>query len=223
MYLNIKRKYLYIWGIILLFMILFILFLIVKINETINGKKILTNGKINISSYYAEYEMTVISNKNTNTYTIKEWFNENIGNRFEYLDYMKNNIFVTTLKDSVYIVNDGNKANIITDKNNAKYNVLSLSTFFDIFNKDITCSCAKSIYDKEGEIHIIYNICDKENCNQDESIIHLGITELKLDIKDNVPITYTLYTGTKKEYACILYNRFETNILIEDNVFYINK
>ena len=66
MYLNVKRKHLYIFCFLLL-LILLIILLALKTNKTIYGKKILIEGEFNISTYFAEYEMTVISNKNTNT------------------------------------------------------------------------------------------------------------------------------------------------------------
>ena len=130
---------------------------------------------------------------------------------------------LVNIPDILTITNDGNKANIVTNAVNGTNNILLLSSFFDLFNKEITCNCTKNIYEKDKEINIIYTICNKENCNQDEGLKRLGVTELKLDIKDDIPITYTIYTKDKKEYACIFFNKFYTNIEIDNNIFNISK
>lgn len=224
MYLNIKRKTFVIWSICLLFLCIGIILISSKIDEISFGKKIVLNeNTLNLSSYYAEYDVTVISNKNTNTYSVKEWYKENLGSKIEYLDYMENIVSVVTNPTSLYISNNGNKASILTDNIYTLENVLSLATYINIFNKDITCGCTKDVYQKDSEINIIYSVCGKENCMQSVNLKHMAVTSFELNIKDNVPITYTVYTENKKEYVCIVYNKFETNIVIDDNIFSISK
>ena len=154
---------------------------------------------------------------------VKEWYKEGIGAKLEYLDYMENIVSLISTPSLIYITNSGNKASLITDNTYSFGNMLSLATYIDIFNKEPICSCTKSVYDKNGEIACIYSFCNKDNCMQNERLKYMGITSIEMNIKDNKVVTATVYTENKKEYICIVYNKFETNILIEDNVFNINK
>jgi len=224
MYVNIKKKSIIIWSFCLLILVIIIAFLYIKIDNVKFGKKIILDSNVlNISSFYAEYDATVISNKNINTYFVKEWYKEGVGGKIEYLDYMGNIVSIISTPSYIYINNSNNKANISTNNIYIEDNVLSLSTYINVFNKNITCACSKNIYEKDGEINIIYDVCNKEDCMQSSSIKHMDVDLFELNIKANIPITYTVYTGNKKEYACIVYNKFEVNTLIDDNIFSISK
>lgn len=224
MYINLKGKHILIWSIILILIILSIVFLSLKTNEITYGKKlIIEDNMINITNYYAEYDTTVVSNKNINTYSVKEWYKEGVGSRIEYLDYIGNVITVITNLNDCYISNAGNKAYILTENIYGTNNVLSLATYINIFNKEITCDCIKNIYEKEGKINLVFDVCNKENCMQNVGIKRLGITSFELIVTDNIPTIYTVYTGNKKEYASIVYNKFDTNMSVEDGVFSVSK
>lgn len=224
MYISLKYKFVIAWTFILLLGICIIVMLTFKINKLTYGKKlILDDNIINITTYYTEYDVTVVSNKNVNTYFVKEWYKENIGSRIEYLDYMKNVVSVITTSSECYISNAANKAYILTKNIYGINNILSLATYINIFNSNITCNCSKNIYRKNEEINIVFNVCNKDNCILSEHIRHLGVTSFELMVIYNMPTIYTIYTGNKKEYASIVYNKFDTNILIEDSIFDIGK
>jgi len=224
MYMNMTRKCIVIWSFCILILVLLITVIAFKVNIITLGKRvILDDGDINISSYYAEYDATVISNKNTNTYLVKEWYKEGVGSKIEYFDYMDNIVTVINTPLGLYIGNNGNKSDMLNENVYERENVLSLATYLNIFNGDITCSCKKSVYKKNEEINLIYSVCNKDNCMQSNNLKHMGITNFDLNIKDNIPITYTVYTENKKEYACVVYSKFDVNILLEDEIFNISK
>lgn len=224
MYINIRRRHIVIWTIVIIFLAGMIFFLVNITNKITNGKKIIVDKRnLNISSYFAEYDLTVISNKNKNTYFIKEWYKENVGSRIDYLDYMKNTVSIINTHSSCYISNSGNKAYNLTENTYDPENVISLATFINILKMDIGCSCSRNLYDKNGKITISYEICNKENCMQSDELKHMGITTMELLLEENKPSIYTIYTGNKQEYACIVYNKFGTNIFIDDNIFNVHR
>ena len=218
MYLNITKRFVVVWSSILIVFTCMVVFVVFKTNEITYGKNILDDGVLNISSYYAEYEMTVVSNKNINTYFMKEWYKKGVGGRLEYLDYMGNTTRVISNKTSCYMSNSNNKAEMIVD-NRGSENFLILATYSNIFNKNITCSCVRNIYEKDNETNVIYSVCNKENCMQSDGLKRMGITGFELNIKDNIPISYMVYMENKKEYACIVYNKFNVNTQILDEMF----
>ena len=115
MYINLGRKQFFVWTVVLVILICVSIFLMITTNKIKHGKKlVIDKNTLNISSYYAEYEATVISNKNTNTYFVKEWYKEGSGSRVEYLDSMKNAVTIVTTKEDVYISSENNKLDFKT-------------------------------------------------------------------------------------------------------------
>lgn len=224
MYINLGRKQFFVWTVVLVILICVSIFLMIVTNKIEHGKKlVIDKNTLNISSYYAEYEATVISNKNTNTYFVKEWHKEGSGSRVEYLDAMKNTVTIVTTKEEVYISSETNKLDFKTKNLYGKENILSLATYIDVFNKEYTCGCTKNVYEKDGKINCVFDICSKEGCMQSEGIKHMGVTRFELEICNNLPSIYTVYTQNKNKYVCIVYNKFESNINIDESVFSINK
>ena len=227
MYINLGRKQIFVWTLVLVILICVSICLALVTNKIEHGKKLVfRDNTLNISSYYAEYEATVISNKNTNTYFVKEWYKEGSGSRVEYLDSMKNTVTIVTTKEDVYISSKNNKLNFKTKNVYGTENILSLATYIDIFNESYNshiCGCAKNVYEKNGKISCVFDICSKEGCLQSDGIKHMGVTRFELEICDGVPSIYTVYTKNKNKYICIIYNKFESNIKIDESVFSINK
>lgn len=210
----INKRVLVIWTILIL------LFCIGIILEVIH----LTNLKGNvadiqsISSYYLEYDMTVISNKNINTYFVKEWYKENIGSKFEYLDYMKNTFSIVLNKDSCYIKNSGNKAYILTQNIYENENISSLSYFMKMW-KD-SCNCKKEGTNKNDENRYVIKATNNDNCNLKEVLDNLKVDKLELVLKENKLLTYTIYSSGE-EYISIVYRKQELNCNIDDSAFSI--
>ena len=184
------------------------------------------NNVLNMESYYAEFELTVISNKNTNTYFIKEWYKKDIGSRLEYLDKNNSKINISIFKDKMIIKNEGQKSIMNISSYLTSYtNVISLSTFVKIYNisvKEKYCFEANS-YEKVNEINIVLdNICKNKNeciCEDHEIVKQISKMELRIDKNNHMPLTYTLYDNDKKECISIVYNKFDINAKMLDTIF----
>lgn len=172
----------------------------------------------NISSYYAQYDMTVISNKNINTYFVKEWYVKNLGSKFEYLDYMKNKVCIIVKDDKCYIKNSGNKAYLLTKNLHNNKNISSLSFFIDMYNNN--CNCIKNTITKSEKVVYNIKISNKDNCYMSNVLQDLSVTTFELTTKSSLPFTYIIY-NKEKEYISILYRSIELNKKIDINEFNI--
>lgn len=225
MFVNIKlkSKLVVIWTTILIILIGVIITLITTVKKKVYGEKIvLKDNKLNITSYYLEADVTVISNKNINTYNLKEWYKEGVGNKFVFLDSKKNETQIITNQNECYIKNNANKAEIKTENLYEKSNILSLSTFIHMYNTKNSCSCKKEMYSKEESINITINICGAPYCENLHLFNQMKIKKMELTIKNNLPNIYVAYDINNKEYIYIVYNNVETNIQLQENVFNIN-
>lgn len=211
----INKKVLIIWSIIIILFILVILIGVIYLNN-LNGRKI--TDIEDILSYSLEYDMTVVSNKNINTYFVKEWYKESVGNKFEYLDYMKNTVSITLNKDDCLIKNSKNKAYILTNNIYESENVSSLSFFLNSYK--YKCNCKKYGVNKNEENRYVIEISNKDSCNLKDVLESIKIDKLELVLKDNIPITYTVYSGGR-EYISIVYRKQDLNCNIDESVFSI--
>ncbi len=184
------------------------------------------NNIINMTSYSAEFEITVKSNKNTNTYTMKEWYKKGIGTKQEYLDSSNNKVTILTLNNKTIIQNENQKNVMVLNEYITKYtNLLSINTFIDIYQKykEKDCCFDANSYEKVNNIYMILdNSCKMgENCNCDVSEIVKNVSkiELKVDKNTGKPITYIVYDNDKKECISIVYNKFDINAEIKEKEF----
>ena len=197
-------------------LIVFILIIcyITRVTEKIMyGKEInFTESNISMNKYYAKYDMTIISNKNINTYSVKEWYDNNSNySKLEYMDYMKNIVMIENKDNMCYITNSGNAAKIVTNGILENKNVSSLSTFVHLFSLAGTnCACTKNVYTNENKFSFVLEIAD-ENCEITKSLGELKISKIELDVEDNKPINYVVYDENKKEYISIVYSEFILN------------
>ncbi len=190
------------------------------------GKIGTKNSVFNMESYIAEFEITVVSNKNTNTYRMKEWYKKDVGTKQEYLDSEGAKVNIVTKKNKTTIKNQNQKNILKLDPYLTSYtNLLSINTFLDIYNKSVEktgCFSANS-YEKVNNINmIIDNVCKniKEcRCEYMELVKNVSKIELKLDKNSGLPLTYIVYDNDKKECISIVYNKFDINQEIEDKIF----
>jgi len=180
----------------------------------------------NMHSYYTEFEITVISNKNTNTYTMKEWYKKDIGTKQEYLDSESSKVDIITTKDKTIIKNENQKNILKIDPYLTSYtNILSINTFLDIYNKSTEQSCCftAASYEKANNINmIIDNICKNTGeckCEYMNIVKNVSKVELKLDKNTGLPLTYIVYDNDKKECISIVYNKFDINQNIDNKIF----
>lgn len=214
MFLNIslksKGKWITIVTCVTLITSIFLLFKI--IDKTKNGDAISYKLDLNFKNYYVQYDMTVISNKNINTYNVKEWHKEDIMTKLEYLDYMKNIVTITLQGKSCSISNSGNTAKLIINNMYENKNITSLSTFGYLYNMVQNCCCSKTQYVKNEELVVTITFEKGCGCGCYEIVEKLSISSLELILIKGIPKNYTILDKNKKEYISIVYNIFEKNI-----------
>lgn len=215
MFLNIHLKSFIKWKIIILFLVIAIFvivnFLMINLIDKVkNGEKVKEKIDLTFSSYYTQYDMTVISNKNINTYSVKEWHKEGEITKLEYLDYMKNTVTITLQNNMCTISNNGNTSKLVVQNMYGNKNIASLSTWGYIYNLvGKTCDCSKEQYIKDGETTIIINLKNEGLCECSKFSKELGVSCLKVIFIDNNPKNYIIYDKNKNEYISIVYNVYE--------------
>ncbi len=220
MFLNISLKSCSKWRFIA-FIITVILFLIAIISMVTfigsiqNKDKLEGNVDLGFTNYYVQYDMTVISNKNINTYNVKEWHKEGVITKLEYLDYMKNVVTIILENNTCNISNSGNTAKLVINNMFENKSISSLSTFGYLYNSGCEPNCcSKTQYVKEGETVVTLSFKQGCTCACSKIADELGISSLELILIDNKPKNYTVYNKNKKEYISIVYNVYEKNIEI---------
>lgn len=164
---------------------------------------------LSFTNYYAEYDMTVISNKNINTYSIKEWHKEGKFSKLEYLDYMKNKVTILLENETCNISNMGNISKLVINNMYENQNITSLSTFGYLYNKmEQNCSCVRVKEDEDSEIVVTINLKDTCTCGCNKIANELGISSLELVLVNKLPKNYTVLDKNKNEYISIVYNVF---------------
>ena len=220
MFLNIslksKRKWIVIVFVITVAILTTSIYLMTLImDKTKNGNKLFGKLDLSFENYYVQYDMTVISNKNINTYSVKEWHKEGTMTKLEYLDYMKNIVTITLKGDTCNISNSGNTAKLVINNMTGNKNIASLSTFGYLYNLNCEgCNCVKSKHVKEGETTIKLELKGGGLCKCDKIADELNISILELIFVEGIPKNYIVYDKNKKEYISIVYNVYEKNIEI---------
>ena len=189
------------------------IFLMLKVINKIKNGEILTK-KIDLSftEYYTQYDMTVISNKNINTYNVKEWHKEEVITKLEYLDYMKNIVTITLQNNECSISNSGNIAKLVINNMAENKNIASLSTFGYLYGLNCNgCKCSKTHHIKDNETIVAISFKEGCICGCCEIVKDIGISKLELILIGGKPKNYTIYDKNKKEYISIVYNTFEKN------------
>ena len=181
---------------------------------------------LNMTSYYSEFEITIRSNKNINTYVMKEWYKKDVGTRQEFIDSSNDKVNILTLPEKTIIKNENQKNIMVIDEYITKYtNLLSINTFLNIYEKykGKECCFDANSYEKVNNINMILdNTCKMgDNCNCDVSAVVKQVSkmELKLDKNTGKPITYIIYSHNKNECISIVYNKFDINANIDENKF----
>lgn len=189
----------------------------------------------NCKSYYAEYEITEISNKNRNIYVMNETYkkeNDNEFFKFGYKDVMGNDVTYIVTNDKVKIENSTQLNSYILNSNNfKKTNLFSLATYVNIINNidSSECKCFILNISEEDDVkkfEIILNkkgctLC-KEDCKCKHSDLFsdgLKIGKLELLVSDNKPLDITVYGLDNNAYINVKYTRFELNNEVSSDIF----
>ena len=222
MFLNVSLKskgkwILIVFGISVVIFIVSIFTMLNVIDGIKNGKIFRGELDLSFNEYYIQADMRVISNKNINTYAVREWHKENY-TKLEYLDYMKNKVSIVLKDNNCSIENSGNIAKLTINNMVDNKNIASLSTFGDMYNNhsdNCCCDKQKHIKDNETVITIVLSENCKCSCNCNRIIQDIGVNTLKLILVDGVPKNYIILDKNKKEYISIVYNVFEDKVHLD--------
>ncbi len=190
------------------------------------------NGTINIDdntdifnmlAYYTEYTVTINSNKNTNIYSVKEWYKSNDGKEsFKFETGNEQGDKITYLiEDGLVKITNSNEVSefAMSEYIVKKNNLMSIQTFITLFNEikireDISC-CKADIIEEEEVINYKITFSDKE-CEIYKEYMDMieggkGVLGLELITKrdDGTPLELIVYNKENQGYIDITYNLFE--------------
>lgn len=194
----------------------------------------------NAKSYYAEYDLKIVSNKNENVYKIKEWYvNENEAYKFRIeTDNDENNFVYCGDQNNLYIKSE-EQLNLLNlhAYNSKKSNVITISSIMDFFGKinllidsnnysQYSCCKIKEIEENEKiafEVNLNNEIEKNSKCEMCKNFLQseMKISKIKivLDKVNLTPLQYTLYNTEGKVYMDILYNKFLVNKKFDEKLF----
>ena len=201
-----KQKTIFI-IIVIFFIIISILYYKSKKNGNNISKSIedLKDYILNISSYEAEAEIEVISNKNTNKYIIKQW-------------YASPNIYKQEVQSPEYInglitIYDGSDLKI----QNSKLDLQEIYSGYQYLSKNILslkgfierCKEVEPIYDEKDDEVIIGVTMDQR---------YIKYQELTIDKRTNKPIRMEIMDENKKTLVYILYKEITINKTTKEDI-----
>ena len=204
-----KKRKLIILGLTVLIILILFAFIYYKTQKSVNNINKSTNEItryiLNISSYEANLEVTIESNKTTNKYKIKQL-------------YSKPNIIKQTIEspqnlDNLTMTYDGKNmkventnlslSKIYQDYKYISENTLWLSTFIDNYNDN------SKIYEKKGII-VIENNVTYNFYNVKEA--------LYIDKKTGKPIELKIFDNSNNNKIYIKYNEIKLNKLKQNDI-----
>lgn len=251
MVISLNRKKLWcIFGIALSVAAILISVTFIHVVNNSNGIKIPNIGeflkKNNIftaTSYYCEYEVTTISNKNKNTYNMKEWYKKNLQEyenfRFEHKTSLGDDIIYLINNESIKVKNTSQKSEyVLSEYMVKKSNLISVATFTNLYNKinnklelfqkyNITIAS----YTNENKIHNYIDL-SKAPTNLESEIYaeafeikdivnKVSKIELVLDSDNKKPVELNVYDKKGAIWIAVSYMNFEINTEIKDEIFAI--
>lgn len=206
-----------------------------KVDEYIYGKRVSDFFKnannseklLNAKSYHTFYDMTVVSNKTTNTYSVEEYYKEPNKFRFNFTSKPQKNFSIIVDGDKI-IIQNSNELNVFSvekhmpDTRNFA-SIYTILTVYKEFTKSThTCNCECKIYEKDSKYTMYVNAGSSfdETCIVCSTVKSEDISKLQLELtKEYIPVTYIVYNKNMLETISIVYNNFELNKDIVDEVF----
>ncbi|MEG2310674.1 MAG: hypothetical protein RSB76_01645 [Clostridia bacterium] len=203
-----------------------------------NTKQVKPMDIFQVDKYITEYEVNINSNKNSNRYNIKEWYlNENNIESFKFETQNNElNMSYTIANNELKITSKGQiNEYYLSEYIVNKKNILSISTFFEIYKNIInkTSNVCYKTMSKEYEDKICYSIIfnlEEIKKNKTNDIVleynnilrdNIFISKLELIVNrdTNIPVEYIIYDENKNAYIDILYNFFVINAQFDKKVF----
>lgn len=191
-------------------------------------------------SYYAEYQMKIVSNKNENDYKVKEWYKKEDNNykfRFETSNKKNNYIYYGDSKN-ICIKSDEQISSLnLSDYNNKNNNILSISSMIEVLNLLNTLT-EKEEYSKnncfkikeiENDSVVTYEIIflQENKCNIDCKIcskfldnnMNIKKIEILIDKEYLLPKQYNVHYEGEQMHVNIIYNKFSINEKFDEKLF----
>ena len=185
-----------------------------KIGNTTYKIEDLENYILKISSYEAIAEIRVASNKNTNTYKLKQ--SEKRGGSF-YQEVIEPQTIAGSIfkSDGSNLIIENSKLNISKIYENYHYisnNQLSLINFLNDYNESQDANCI------ENDTEVIMEVSVK---NENK---YIAKKVLKVDKASRCPKSLEIHDNTQNLLVYILYNEIKINVMPEDQIafLYIN-
>lgn len=227
------------WLVISMAVCIAALLIIISFFYVYGGKKGNVGNKdeiFKLKGYYAEYDLTVFSNKNQNTYHMKEWyFNDNLNEKFRF-DFKPNNSDEISyiLTDNMLSINSNTQISKfnIDEYSITKRNLTSFSTFISVYNQvlnqneDNFVKLEKKTID--NKLHYIMEI-NKEKNRENKLLeefdflfddgLNIKKIELVVDNTKNIPEEYYIFTYDNKIMFGIKYIKFDIIDKFDDKTF----
>lgn len=226
------------YVIIILAIVIACILIVVSFSSVIKvpiGNILSSSDILKAKSYYAEYEITEISNKNRNIYTMNETYLKEENNEYFkllYKDFLGNDISYIVANDKVKIENSSQISSYILNSNNfKKTNLFSLATYIDIINcvGSSECKCISVNMSEEENVKKYIMTLDKSKCSicstkceckySDLFSNGLKLSRIELTILDDKPQDITVYTNDDNVYINVKYTKFELNNKVSSDIF----
>lgn len=180
-----------------------------------------------IKGYEAEYDLTVISNKTNNTYYMHECYIENEAKnylKFEFENEMQEKIMYIFKDNSIEIKSDKqiNSLNI-TEYNFMKENLISLSTFLELYkNAEFEYIDNFKIEKSKIDDKTIIIISKTDNNPNDRGFFRNELNFSKLELildKYDKPIEYYVLSDNNEVKIGIKYTKFNVLEKFDEKIF----
>lgn len=159
------------------------------------------NDFLSINCYDAEYEITVNSNKNSNTYNVKESTDMENG-KYNYV--IDNNLYIQINKDEIRLKKENIEYEYVTTLlNNPNNNFISFSTVIEIIRKIQNNSISGNIKRTDSDDNVVYKVT-----MEDEYIKNISQIEIHLSKSQNKIMFLNMFNKDKKEQYSISFVNF---------------
>lgn len=215
---SVKRIFKSKWTYVVLFCLLVagVLAINFKVQHIVLGKRVTSENVLDIFKYYAEYDFTVVSNKNINTYFVKEEYLSDY-HKFSFLDSLNYTTEVTVQSGTITLKNEEQKNELTFNDfglNESKFCLASIIKVYNIINKgDNNCNCSYEVYEKENSFFVYLYACGiaQDECciNSVLSDTHFSEIQLEIDKKTGAPCNIFVLDKDNNMIDCIVYTKFE--------------
>ncbi len=232
------------WGAILfaifiaIVLIVFSFIYIFKVSNSNLDNKYTKIQLFDAKSFYAEYRVNVYSNKNKNEYRIKEWYLKN-GDEYNFrieANYGENSFVYLGTNDTISIKANDQISKMDLSYDSAKSNMLSISTFVELYNEineqieNNSKCCNIDEIEHDDNLSYVVKLNSEGNKNADTNFCKIcskfinngmKVSKFELIIQKGklIPKEYIIYDNSGNTYIDIMYDNFVINMDFDKKVF----